>query len=240
MSKNQRNILISGASRGIGRSIAEQAFKDGHNVSIGLRDFKSLEESTGSTFNIKDDSLMFSKYEAKDKTSADLWVEKTKDKFGKIDTLIHCAGILKKTPFNYKNHEEEDIEELWKVNLMGPWILTRACWKYLIKNKDSRIIVLISMSGKRSKGKLASYTTTKFALMGLSQTIRNEGWDYGLRVTTINPGWVNTQMASDVKSIRKEEMTQPKDIGLIVSRILELPNNCIPFEININCNLENI
>ena len=240
MSKNQRNILISGASRGIGRSIAEQALKDGHKVSIGLRDLKSIEESKSSTSNIKDDSLMFRQYEAKNKNSEHLWVEKTKDKFGKIDTLIHCAGILKKTPFNYKNHEEEDIEELWKVNLMGPWILTRACWKYLIKNKDSRIIVLISMSGKRSKGKLASYTTTKFALMGLSQTIRNEGWDYGLRVTTINPGWVNTQMASDVKSIRKEEMTQPKDIGLIVSRILELPNNCIPFEININCNLEKI
>ena len=121
---------------------------------------------------------------------------------------------------------------------MGPWILTKACWDNLSMNGAGRVIFLSSMSGKRSKGKLAGYTASKFALMGLCQTIRNEGWDRGLRVSTINPGWVNTQMASEVVSIKKEEMTQPEDIGSIVSKILELPNSCIPFEININCNLE--
>ena len=238
MSRNKRSILISGASRGIGRCIAEKAIQDGHNISIGLRDLRCFENSELLHLNKKIERILVEKYDAKDKISANLWAEKTKHKFGKIDTLIHCAGIFKKTKLNYDEKEENDIDELWKVNVMGPWILTKACWEYLTENNNSRVIVLVSMSGKRSKGKLAGYTASKFALMGLCQTIRNEGWDRGLRVSTINPGWVNTRMANEVVSIKKEEMTQPEDIGEIVSKILQLPNSCIPFEININCNLE--
>ena len=149
----------------------------------------------------KNSNILIERYDSKDKISANLWTEKTKQKFGKIDTLIHCAGIFKRTPLNYDEKEENDIDELWKVNVLGPWILTRACWKYLTENNNSRVIVLVSMSGKRSKGKLAGYTASKFALMGLSQTIRNEGWGKGIRITAICPGWVNTDMAKRIKSI---------------------------------------
>jgi len=95
------------------------------------------------------------------------------------------------------------------------------------------------MSGKRSKGNLAGYSASKFALMGLCQTIRNEGWGKGIRVTAICPSWVNTEMAAEIESISKEKMTQPEDIASLCSQLLEFPNSCIPFEIGINCNLEN-
>ena len=122
--------------------------------------------------------------------------------------------------------------------MLGPWLLTREVWEELKLNKNSRIITLVSMSGKRSKGNLAGYTASKFALMGLCQTIRNEGWNSGIRVTTISPSWVNTEMAKEVNNIEKSQMTQPEDIALIVSNILKLPNSCIPFDISVNCNLE--
>ncbi|WP_269623108.1 SDR family NAD(P)-dependent oxidoreductase [Prochlorococcus marinus] len=233
-----RNILISGASRGIGRCIAKRAIEDGHNVSIGVRNIKSFKDYEISEGNLKANSLLVNKYESNNNSSISNWISNTNRTFGKIDTLIHCAGIFKPTEFNFKTGEEKDIEELLKVNLMGPWLLTKAAWKYLIKNNNSRIIVLVSMSGKRSKGKLAGYTASKFALMGLCQTIRNEGWEYGLRVTAICPSWVNTDMANNLTHIQREDMTQPKELALIVSRLLELSNTCIPFELSINCNLE--
>ena len=90
----------------------------------------------------------------------------------------------KPMPSYFASNEEKDIQELWEVNVLGPWFLTRAAWKYLCRSSNPRIIVLVSMSGKRSKGKLAGYATTKFALMGLCQTIRNEGWDKGIRITS--------------------------------------------------------
>ena len=152
--------------------------------------------------------------------------------------MIHCAGIFKNTKLNFNPGEEKDIEELWKINVLGPWILTKSAWKYLSKSSNGRIIVLVSMSGKRSKSNLAGYTASKFALMGLCQTIRNEGWDKGIRVSAICPSWVNTDMSKNIKDKSCNEMTQPSDIALLVSRILELPNSCIPFEVPINCNLE--
>ena len=139
-------------------------------------------------------------------------------------------------PFN--DDEMKDIEYLWKINVMGPWILTKQAWKYLSLSNSARIIVLVSMSGKRSKGNLASYSMSKFALMSLCQTMRNEGWEKGIRVTAICPGWVNTDMAKEINHFPKADMTQANDIASICSNLLDLPNSSVPFEIALNCQLE--
>ena len=74
--------------------------------------------------------------------------------------------------------------------------------------------------------------------MGLCQTMRNEGWAQGIRVTAICPSWVNTDMATAVNAIPKEAMSQPGDIASLTAQLLELPNSCVPFELALSCNLE--
>ena len=234
-----RKILISGASRGIGKAIAIKLLEEGHSLSLGLRNKDDLTNTDLYKKNNKNKRLIIHNYNANDNNSSRDWVHKTISEFENIDTIIHCAGEFKKTKLLFKESEMKDIENLWKVNVMGPWILTKNAWQYLSKSKSGRIIVLVSMSGKRSKSNLASYSMTKFALMSLCQTMRNEGWNEGIRVTAICPGWVNTDMAKDINQISKEEMSQPIDIANICSNILMLPNSSVPFEIAINCNLEN-
>ena len=121
---------------------------------------------------------------------------------------------------------------------MAIWDLCRLSWEELVSSQNGRIITLLSMSGKRSKGDLAAYSSSKFALMGLCQTIRNNGWDKNIRTTVICPSWVNTEMAKNVKSIKKRDMTQPEDISEFCSMILKMPKQSVPFEISVNCNLE--
>ena len=238
--KNEkRTILISGASKGIGRSITERLIREGHRISIGVRNPDKLKESLLEQNVSVGKRLLLTKYDSCCDSDAKTWVERSVKHFKGFDTIIHCAGIFKNTKLIYKDGEESTINDLIKTNLMGPWMLTRHSWDQLCQNNNSRIIVLVSMSGKRSKGNIAGYSVSKFALMSLCQTIKNEGWKEGIRITAICPGWVNTSMASKVKSIRKEEMTQPDDIAEIVSSLLKLPNNCVPFEIDINCLLEN-
>ncbi len=233
-----RSILISGGSRGIGRKIAERMLLDGHKVSLGVRKPNVLLGSSLDPSLNDNKHLIVNQYEARKEESAIELVNNTISEQKSIDTLINCAGTFCNTGLLFKDDERYKIDELWDVNLMGPWLLTKAAWTYLIKSKNSRVITLVSMSGKRSKGDLAAYSVTKFALMGLCQTIRNKGWDKGVRVTTISPSWVNTDMAANITSMKKEEMTQPEDIASIVSNLLTLPNSSIPFEINLNCNLE--
>ncbi len=233
-----RKILISGASRGIGKAITLKLLKEGHLLSIGVRNKEDLINTPLDPKSNNPDSFLVHTYNATDKKSSKKWVEKTVEAFKGIDTIIHCAGILKRTNLIFSDNEIQDIEDLWKVNVIGPWILTRDAWKYLSINNSARIIVLVSMSGKRSKGNLAAYSMSKFALMSLCQTMRNEGWGKGIRVTAICPGWVNTDMAKGINYFPKEEMTQTDDIATICSNLLDLPNSSVPFEITVNCQLE--
>ena len=233
-----RKILISGASRGIGKAIAIKLLNEGHSISLGVRQKESLINTPLDPKSNSPEKLKVHLYDATIKNSSKKWVENTAETFKNIDTIIHCAGIFKRTSLIFNDNEMQDIEDIWKVNVMGPWILTKDAWKYLSMNNSARIIVLVSMSGKRSKGKLASYSMSKFALMSLCQTMRNEGWNQGIRVTAICPGWVNTDMSKEINNFQKEDMTQTNDIANICSNLLDLPNTSVPFEIALNCQLE--
>ncbi len=233
-----RKILISGASRGIGKAIALKLLKEGHSISLGVRKKENLINTPLDPKKNDPRKFILHNYDALDKKSAEKWIKETVKTFTSIDTIIHCAGIIKRTNLLFNDDEIQDIEHLWKVNVLGPWVLTKKAWNYLKISKSGRIIVLVSMSGKRSKGNLASYSMSKFALMSLCQTMRNEGWEKGIRVTAISPGWVNTDMAKEITNFPKDEMTQPDDIARICSNLLELPNSSIPFEIALNCKLE--
>ena len=233
-----RTILISGANRGIGLKVAHKLLKEGNKVSIGIRNLNSIENGILDPQKWSNDQLIISHYNALDINSAKEWINNTKEKFGSFDSLINCAGIFSKVPFLYKDSEREEILKTMNINFLAIWDLCRLSWEHLVSSQNGRIITLLSMSGKRSKGDLAAYSSSKFALMGLCQTIRNNGWDKNIRTTVISPSWVNTEMAKNVKSIEKRDMTQPEDISEFCSMILKMPKQSVPFEILVNCNLE--
>ena len=233
-----RTILISGANSGIGLEIAHKQLQEGNRVSVGVRDLESIEGSIIDPQKWPKEQLISNKYDALDENSSKNWISNTLKSFGSFDTLINSAGILSKVPFLYKDDDLDEIEKTMKINFLAVWELTRLCWKNLSSSNNGRIISIVSMSGKRSKGDLAAYSCSKFALMSICQTMRNIGWEKGIRVTVICPSWVNTKMATGVKTIDKKDMTQPEDISEICSTLLKLPKQSIPFEININCNLE--
>ena len=233
-----RTILISGANSGIGLEIAHKQLQEGNRVSVGVRDLESIEGSIIDPQKWPKEQLISNKYDALDENSSKNWISNTVKSFGSFDTLINSAGILSKVPFLYKDDDLDEIEKTMKINFLAVWELTRLCWKNLSSSNNGRVISIVSMSGKRSKGDLAAYSCSKFALMSICQTMRNIGWEKGIRVTVICPSWVNTKMATGVKTIDKKDMTQPEDISEICSTLLKLPKQSIPFEININCNLE--
>ena len=233
-----RTILISGASRGIGLSIAYKELKEGNRISIGIRNLQSIKGTVIDPNNWPKGKILVNKYDALDKRSASKWIKNTITNYGGFDTLINCSGVLSKIPFLYKNGDEEEILNTFNINFLAIWNLCRLSWKYLSQSNNGRIIVLVSMSGKRSKGDLAAYSSSKFALMSLCQTMKNKGWDEKIRVTAICPSWVNTNMAEKISSLEKSKMTQPEDIAEICSTILKLPIQSVPFEIALNCNYE--
>ncbi len=251
--------MVSGASRGIGQAIAFRLLAEGHRLSLGLRRPISpgnwlrhaREQAEELELNLQEEAierLLIHPYDARcsdDSGDPDsgpqgpaAWVEATVARWGGVGALVHCAGVFSRVGLCYADAEEEEIATLLNVNLMGPWRLSRAAWPWLAHDGDGRVLTLVSMSGKRVKGRLAAYATSKFALLALCQTMRNEGWEQGIRVTAICPSWVNTAMAAAVTAVPKQAMTQPQDLAAIAAHLLELPGRAVPFECSVNCQLE--
>ena len=225
-----RVVMISGASRGIGAAVARHLAADGWTLSLGVRAPAAMGQPPGR------DTTLVHGYDARDRESQKAWVETTVARFGRIDAVVANAGIM--IPKSVVEAEDHEIDEIYDVNVMAPMRLVRAAWPWLTATGCGRVITVVSLSGKRvASARSGLYATTKFAALGLTQAIRQAGWEQGVRATAICPGFVATDMAAAAPG-RPDELTQPDEIGRIVAFALDLPNTASVAEIPINWALE--
>ena len=232
MNKKQKKVvMISGANRGIGKVVAEKLSEEGYLLSIGIRDLSSLPDSL---LSISETQLLCNAYDAKIPQSAKSWIDRTIEYFGRIDVLINNAGILHS--IGLEDDSEELLDEMWEVNAKAPLRLTRLAFPYLRKSGSGRIIDIISMSGKRVKGNWVGYSMSKYAALAASHTARLQGWEDGIRVTAVCPGYVQSKMTEiHAPNVNQEIMSRPQDIARLVSTLLLLPNESNVPEILMNC-----
>ncbi len=226
-------IMISGANRGIGKATAEHLLACGYKLSLGVRKPDSLD----GTALANNENVLVCYYDAADKASAEAWVEKTAGHFGSIDGLVNNAGIYRSV--SIEEGDEADLDAMWEVNVKGPWRLLRAAFPWLKKSVHSRVINIISLSGKRlnSVG-TTGYAMSKFAARALHQGCRLAGWDNGIRATAICTSFVNTDMAHEVASKMPGGVTAPEDVANAVHFLLSQPDHATINELNINCRVE--
>ena len=135
-----RTILISGASSGIGLSIALRELQNGNRVSLGIRNLNSIENSSIAQGKWPKDQLIYSEYDALNEITAKEWLSNTYKAFNGFDTLINSAGILSKVPFLFEEGDEEEINLTMQVNFLAVWQLCRLSWEALTASNNGRII----------------------------------------------------------------------------------------------------
>ena len=230
-----RVILISGASSGIGLATAKYLLNEGYTLSLGVRNIEKTKELLS---KFKSKNYIVNKFEATELKTIDRWVENTVNKFGKIDGLINNAGILKIISFN--EGEIEDLNELWQVNLVAPFYLTKLCFPHIKKTENGRIINIASTDGKRYRESVSvGYSMVKHALVSMSHATRIEGWDDGVRVTALCPGAVETNLLNGIPGVTSsKDRLKPETIAYTVAYILSLPNTASVSELPMNTRLE--
>jgi len=234
LSANDRVILISGANRGIGCATAERLYDEGYILSLGARRPQSLEPFVR---RMNKSRVLSCAYDARDAKSANDWVAATHERFGRIDGVVNNAGVT--YSFDVENEDESKLDEMWEVNAKAPLRLIRIAFPYLKQSGAGRVINLVSLSGKRVKSAGATgYAMTKYAAAALSHGVRYAGWEHGIRATAICPGFVATDMTSNVDAVPREQMIQPDVIARLIATVLALPNSASVSQVPINCVLE--
>lgn len=177
--------FITGASRGFGLRIAQLALAQGHNVVATARRADAVSEALGTHAN-----LLVVPLDVTDEAQARSAVATAIERFGAIDVLLNNAG------FGLLGAVEEassaDVERLYKTNVFGLLNVTRAVLPYMRACRSGRILNISSIGGYRGAAGFGVYSSTKFAVEGLSEALHTELTPLGIHVTVIEPGYFRT------------------------------------------------
>ncbi|RAJ27089.1 3-ketoacyl-ACP reductase [Pedobacter cryoconitis] len=214
-----KNALITGAGKGIGRALAIALAQEGVNVGLIARteaDLQNVAEELKS-FNVH---VAIATADVASIDSVNTAVAKVKTDLGAIDILINNAGISSFGSF--MELEPARWEEIVKVNLFGAYYVTRAVLPEMIDRKTGDIVNISSTAGQRGAAVTSAYSASKFALIGLSESLMQEVRKHNIRVTTLTPSTVATDMAKDLKLTdgNPDKVMQPEDLAeLVVSQL---------------------
>jgi NAD(P)-dependent dehydrogenase (short-subunit alcohol dehydrogenase family) len=226
-----RVVMISGASRGIGRAIAQRLLQEGYFLSLGVRRPKDVA-------GLDSARTLIHHFDAGQPETAALWIEATLAHFGRIDALINNAGILR--PLDLRSGDENVLDEMWAVNVKAPYRLIRLALPYLEKSGNGRIINIASTDGKRYRDTVSvAYAMTKHAVLALTHAAKFAGWEKGVRVTALCPGAVDTDFVAGIPGVTPSaNRISPATIGETISFLLRLPNTASVAELVMNTRLE--
>ena len=228
-----RIALVTGGTRGIGAAICARLLAEGWKLSVGVRPGTEIPAPLEDPGHIHPPP-----FDAADRASHAPWVAAAAQRWGRIDALVNCAGIS--GPADLEDADEATLDALWAVNVKAPLHLIQLALPHLRATGAGRIVNLCSLSGLRVKNANVGYAMTKFALVALSHTVRQQEFAHGIRCTAVCPGFVDTDMTAHVTAAPREEITRPADIAAAVCFALSLPNTASVAVLPVNWRAEDI
>lgn len=223
-------VIVTGASKGIGKGIASFLAMDGFEVGLLARSRdlledlrQSIEEQGGKCFAVSCD--------LRDPDNTAAAIAATVDAIGGVDALVNNAGLVIR-----KNIFDISIAE-WRAmidtNINGVFFATRAVLPYFKSQQRGHILNISSISGKVPLPGGSGYAATKYAVTGFSQSLFHEVRDFGIKVTTIYPGSIDSEShRHDAKADHAWKVT-PAEVGVAVRDVLRTSAGTVISEVEI-------
>jgi len=184
-----RTVLITGGSRGLGLVLARQLAEQGARLCLLARDFEELERAR-QQLEAAGADVMIVKCDVTQRADVRAAVEQIFERWMTIDVLINNAGVIQVGPLEHMR--EEDFENAMATHFWGPLHLMFEIVPSMRRRGFGRIVNIASIGGRVAVPHMAPYCASKFALVGLSDAVRTELAQYGIRVTTVSPGLMRT------------------------------------------------
>ena len=216
-----KNALITGAGKGIGRAIAIALAKEGVNIILMVRTQSDLDE-VANEVNVLGVKSLTVIADVADINSVNGAVEKALVEFKTIDILINNAGIAAFGKF--LELEPSAWENIIKVNLMGTYYVTRAVLPNMIERQIGDIINISSTAGLAGNALTSAYSASKFAVLGLTDSLMQEVRKHNIRVTALTPSTVATNMAKELNLTdgNPNKVMQAEDMAELIIAQLKL------------------
>ena len=208
------NIVITGASRGIGKAIAEKFLSENHTVLICSSNETKLAE-----LKIQFPSIITFVCDVSKKNEVVAFADFVLQNFESIDVLINNAGIF----LPGKVHDEEDgiLEKTMQTNLYSAYYLTQKLVPSMIAKRNGYIFNMCSVASIKAYPNGGSYSVSKFALLGFSKCLREELKEYNIKVTSILPGATLTDSWSGT-DLPESRFSKSEDIADLIYSITQL------------------
>ena len=212
--------LITGGSRGIGKSIVEKFVSNGCNVAFTYNNSESDAKLIESNLSEKGLKIKGYKSNAAEYKEAEILASSVIDEFGKIDILVNNAGITKDNLL--MRMSEDDFNQVLSVNLNSVFNMTKAVQREFLKNRNGSIINISSVVGIKGNAGQSNYSASKAGIIGFTKSIALELGSRNIRSNVIAPGFIETEMTKNLSddtlkswysSIPLKRGGKPSDIG---------------------------
>ena len=221
MNLKGKNALITGGGRGLGKAVAIALANEGVNVGITGRNEESL-KTTVAELEKLGVKAAYSVFNVEEMAQVEQGVASIASQLGGIDILINNAGVGDFGSF--EDMPVETWEKVMKVNLFGVYYVTKATLPYLKQNKEGDIVNVASTAGLKGGPNMSAYCASKAAVISLSQSLMAELRKFNIRVITLTPSTIATDMSIEGKLTdgNPEKVLQPEDFAEWVRDILKM------------------
>ncbi len=226
MNFKDKIVLVTGASRGIGRAIAQAFARNGAGVAVHYHQNRTAAEKSMKVLTGGPHGLFHC--DVSDPSAARSLIEDVVEKFSRLDVLVNNAGIYRSHPIEQTGYEQwlDDWQQTLATNLLGPANLMYWAAQHMMKRGGGRIVNISSRGAFRGEPDAPAYGASKAGLNALSQSLAKALAPHNIFVTVVAPGFVETDMAAEAltgphgESIRQQSplgrVARPEEVARVV------------------------
>ncbi|TQY40276.1 elongation factor P 5-aminopentanone reductase, partial [Clostridioides difficile] len=216
----KKTVLITGGARGIGKAMSKAFAKEGYNVLVNFNKSENEAKELYTILNEKNFSVKLFKADISNREDVEDMVDYCIKEFGGLDVLVNNAGVSQDKLFT--DITDEDWDNMMNINLKGSFYCSQVALKYMISEKKGNIINISSIWGISGASCEVHYSITKAGIIGMTKALAKEVGPSNIRVNSIAPGVINTDMLSgyneeDIDALVEEtplmRLGTPEDIA---------------------------
>jgi 3-oxoacyl-[acyl-carrier protein] reductase len=222
-----RKAIITGGGRGLGKATAIAFAKEGIDIAITGRNEAVLKETVSEleTFGIQ---AIYAVFDVSNYEEVKRGIKSILDSLGSVDILVNNAGIAAFGTFN--EMEVSEWSQIIQTNLMGMYYVTKEILPYLINQNKGDIINVSSTAGLNGNANTSAYSASKFAVIGMSESLMKEVRKNNIRVCTLTPSTIVSDMSIELGIANKgseDSVLQPEDFAELIVAGLKLPRRAM-------------